>query len=36
MIKWNGILRSKGFSVAADHRVAYEWAQAGGVSQVNP
>ena len=34
---WNGILRSKGFFwVAADHRVAYEWAQAGGVSHVNP
>ena len=34
---WNGILRSKGFFwVAADHRVAYEWAQAGGVSNVNP
>ena len=28
-----GVLRSKGFFwVAADHRVAYEWAQAGGVS----
>jgi G3E family GTPase len=34
---WHGILRSKGFFwVAADHRVAYEWAQAGGVSNVNP
>lgn len=34
---WTGILRSKGFFwVAADHRVAYEWAQAGGVSNVNP
>lgn len=34
---WRGILRSKGFFwVAADHRVAYEWAQAGGVSNVNP
>ncbi len=33
---WNGVLRSKGFFwVAADHRVAYEWAQAGGVSSVN-
>ncbi|MEM6707667.1 MAG: zinc metallochaperone GTPase ZigA [Pseudomonadota bacterium] len=34
---WKGVLRSKGFFwVAADHRVAYEWAQAGGVSNVNP
>ncbi len=34
---WTGVLRSKGFFwVAADHRVAYEWAQAGGVSDVNP
>ena len=34
---WKGILRSKGFFwVAADHRIAYEWAQAGGVSSVNP
>ncbi len=34
---WHGILRSKGFFwVAADHRVAYEWAQAGRVSTVNP
>ena len=34
---WSGILRSKGFFwVAADHRVAYEWAQAGGVSNVHP
>ncbi|MEE2755420.1 MAG: zinc metallochaperone GTPase ZigA [Myxococcota bacterium] len=34
---WSGILRSKGFFwVAADHRAAYEWAQAGGVSSVNP
>jgi len=34
---WRGVLRSKGFFwVAADHRVAYEWAQAGGVSTVNP
>ncbi|MEE2785937.1 MAG: zinc metallochaperone GTPase ZigA [Myxococcota bacterium] len=33
---WHGILRSKGFFwVAADHRVAYEWAQAGGVSSIN-
>lgn len=32
-----GVLRSKGFFwIAADHRVAYEWAQAGGVSNVNP
>lgn len=32
---WKGILRSKGFFwVAADHRVAYQWAQAGGVSSV--
>ncbi len=34
---WRGVLRSKGFFwVAADHRVAYEWAQAGGVSDVRP
>lgn len=34
---WRGVLRSKGFFwVAADHRVAYEWAQAGGISHVNP
>ena len=34
---WVGVLRSKGFFwVAADHRVAYEWAQAGGVSDVKP
>ncbi|ANM31730.1 hypothetical protein ABI59_22490 [Acidobacteria bacterium Mor1] len=34
---WKGVLRSKGFFwVAADHSVAYEWAQAGGVSNVNP
>ena len=34
---WHGVLRSKGFFwVAADHRVAYEWAQAGGISEVNP
>ena len=32
---WSGVLRSKGFFwVAADDRVAYEWAQAGGVSEV--
>ncbi len=34
---WTGVLRSKGFFwVAADHRVVYEWAQAGGVSSVEP
>ncbi|MGC6416374.1 MAG: zinc metallochaperone GTPase ZigA [Bradymonadia bacterium] len=34
---WDGVLRSKGFFwVAADHRAAYEWGQAGGVSNVNP
>ena len=34
---WRGILRSKGFFwVATEHAVAYEWAQAGGVSSVNP
>ena len=34
---WEGVLRSKGFFwVAADHRVAYEWAQAGGVSDIKP
>ena len=34
---WSGILRSKGFFwVAAEHSVAYEWAQAGGVSSVKP
>ena len=33
---WGGVLRSKGFFwVAADHRIAYEWAQAGGVNNVN-
>ncbi len=33
---WRGVLRSKGFFwIAADHRVAYEWAQAGGISNVN-
>ncbi len=32
-----GVLRSKGFFwVAANHPVAYEWAQAGGVSSVSP
>ena len=31
---WRGVLRSKGFFwIAADHRVAYEWAQAGGVER---
>jgi len=34
---WRGVLRSKGFFwVAADHHVAYEWAQAGGVNHVGP
>ncbi len=34
---WQGVLRSKGFFwLAADHRVAYEWAQAGGISDVKP
>ncbi len=34
---WRGVLRSKGFFwVAADHRIAYEWAQAGGVRSVSP
>ena len=34
---WRGVLRSKGFFwVAADHRIAYEWAQAGGVSSAVP
>ena len=34
---WKGILRSKGFFwVAAGHRIAYEWAQAGGVNSVKP
>ncbi|MCY4265666.1 MAG: zinc metallochaperone GTPase ZigA [Gammaproteobacteria bacterium] len=34
---WSCVLRSKGFFwVAADHRVAYEWAQAGGISNVDP
>ena len=32
---WSGVLRSKGFFwVAADDRIAYEWGQAGGVSDV--
>jgi len=34
---WRGILRSKGFFwVAADDRIAYELAQAGGVNSVVP
>ena len=34
---WRGVLRSKGFFwVAADHRIAYEWAQAGGINDVRP
>ncbi len=34
---WDGVLRSKGFFwVAADHRIAYEWAQAGGISEIIP
>ena len=34
---WRGVLRSKGFFwVAAEHEIAYEWAQAGGVSDVKP
>ena len=34
---WRGVLRSKGFFwIAAEDRVAYEWAQAGGSSNVNP
>mgnify|MGYP000574658051 CR=1 FL=1 len=34
---WRGVLRSKGlFWVAADHRAAYMWAQAGGISEVEP
>ncbi len=34
---WRGVLRSKGFFwIAADHRIAYEWAQAGGVSDMKP
>ena len=34
---WQGVLRSKGFFwVAADDRVAYELAQAGGVNTVTP
>ncbi len=34
---WRSVLRSKGFFwVEADPRVAYEWAQAGGISNVSP
>jgi len=34
---WRSVLRSKGFFwVAANHGVAYELAQAGGVTSVNP
>jgi len=34
---WKGVLRSKGFFwIAANHPTAYEWAQAGGVSDVKP
>ncbi|MGH1347692.1 MAG: zinc metallochaperone GTPase ZigA [Nannocystales bacterium] len=34
---WDGVLRSKGFFwVASDSRVAYEWGQAGGVTNVSP
>ena len=34
---WGSVLRSKGiFWVAADDRVAYEWAQTGGISSVDP
>lgn len=34
---WEGVLRAKGFFwVAADHRIAYEFAQAGGVKSVTP
>ena len=34
---WDGVLRSKGFFwVGADHKVAYEFAQAGGVRTVKP
>lgn len=35
--QWRGMLRSKGFFwVAAAHHVVYEWAQAGGVSDITP
>jgi len=34
---WRGMLRSKGFFwLAAEHHIAYEWSQAGGVSTVGP
>jgi G3E family GTPase len=34
---WQGVLRAKGFFwVAADHRVAYEFARAGAAVQVRP
>jgi G3E family GTPase len=34
---WRGVLRSKGFFwLAADDRVAYAWAQAGGVCSIEP
>jgi G3E family GTPase len=34
---WQGVLRSKGFFwVAADHQLAYEWAQAGGTVNMSP
>ncbi len=34
---WQGVLRSKGFFwVAANHSVAYELAQAGGITNVRP
>ncbi|MYB33577.1 MAG: GTP-binding protein [Gammaproteobacteria bacterium] len=34
---WQGVLRSKGFFwVAANHSVAYELAQAGGITNVKP
>jgi G3E family GTPase len=35
--RWRGVLRSKGFFwIAARHAIAYEWAQAGGGSEVRP
>jgi G3E family GTPase len=34
---FSGVLRSKGFFwIAAEHGVAYEWAQAGGLTEINP